>query len=170
MGGMYNAVLGDGQEMERAWAFTRVLGLRRRDFGRLRDAWVEAHGDTCVLAFYTRNGGGNRPDYEDISTALQSHPQFITDDDDEFDTTYRTYRFEFPGPLPDYWLKQGLTQKDWDEVHADFMRKAHPGQVNMSAVWRQAIAKVEREGMSEDMMKKVAENVQIMTFPNPPTA
>jgi hypothetical protein len=76
---------------------------------RLRDAWVEKQPDgPPVLAVYTRNGGGNREHFHDggsdgcIACAGEKateHPAYLSDADDEFDSTYRTYRFAFPADL-----------------------------------------------------------------------
>ena len=73
-------------------AILATLGLRRQDTGRFRDCFV-AKGK---IAVYTRNGGGNREDYEDVFKALSNHPCYLNDEDDEFDCTYATIYFSFP--------------------------------------------------------------------------
>lgn len=86
---------------------------------RLRDCWVEKQpdGPPC-LAIYTRNGGGNRECYceNDEGTCIgckgdraTEHPAYISDRDDEFDSTYRTYRFAFPAELRQDW-REALTE------------------------------------------------------------
>jgi hypothetical protein len=86
---------------------------------RLRDCWVEKQpdGPPC-LAVYTRNGGGNREhDHTDGAENClgcrgdwaTEHPAYISDEDDEFDSTYRTYRFAFPAELRQDW-KEALTE------------------------------------------------------------
>lgn len=83
---------------------------------RVRDAWVETSPDgPPVLALYTRNGGGNRDcTCEEgqpgtctgcLGDKATEHPAYLRDADDEFDSTYRTYWFEFPDSLPGYFKK-----------------------------------------------------------------
>ena len=92
-----------------------MLNLTEADVGRFRDCYL-ARGDTRVdgavaqaeaaegkkpegelrIVVYTRNGGGNRDDYEDVTSALQALPEYITDYDDDFDCTYASYEFKVP--------------------------------------------------------------------------
>lgn len=67
------------------------------DPGRFRDIFLSGEGDKILL--YTRNGGGNREDYEEVIRKLQTHPLYITDYDDEFDCTYATFEFSVPDSL-----------------------------------------------------------------------
>ena len=62
--------------------------------GRFRDAHLEEDGK--VIAIYTRNGGGNRGWLWWAWEILRKHPQYISDKDDEFDSTYATIRFRTP--------------------------------------------------------------------------
>ena len=69
------------------------LGLDVEDCGRFRDAYVTRAG---ALAIYTRCGGNNRQDYQDMYKRLRSHPCYVGDEDDDFDTTYSTIYFYTP--------------------------------------------------------------------------
>lgn len=69
-----------------------VLGLKRDDVGRFRDAFVSG-GE---IAIYTRNGGGNRDEYQHVFDTLSGHQCYLRDEDDEFDCTYATIYFRFP--------------------------------------------------------------------------
>ena len=66
------------------------------DFGRFRDAYYEKTDDGGKIIVYTRNGGGNRDDYEDVFDEMETHPLFITDYDDDFDCTYADIFFKYP--------------------------------------------------------------------------
>lgn len=46
-----------------------------------------------------RVGGGNREFYADEIKQLRQHPNYIVDEDDEYDTTYATFVFS----VPDRW-------------------------------------------------------------------
>ena len=74
-----------------------LLGASSDDFGRFRDAWIETDGadwlDICIL---TRCGGGNRDDYPEVFDACEKMPGFRSADDDDFDSTYCTFRFACP--------------------------------------------------------------------------
>ena len=74
-----------------------VLGTD--DFGRYRDCWVEMSAGKPRIAVYTRNGGGNRDDYEDVFDTLASHPLYLYDEDSDFDCTYATIYFKVPENL-----------------------------------------------------------------------
>ena len=67
-----------------------TLGLTRQDTGRFRDCFVT----DGKIAIYTRNGGGNRPDY--FPDQLLQHPNYLYDEDDSYDSTYATIYFSFP--------------------------------------------------------------------------
>lgn len=75
-----------------------MLKLHPKDVGRFRDCYlrrVEGTGE-LQIAVYTRNGGGNREEYESVTEALQKHPAYVSDADDSFDSTYATYFFKVP--------------------------------------------------------------------------
>ncbi|MEY2756212.1 MAG: Geobacillus virus [Actinomycetota bacterium] len=103
-----------------------ALLLARQSFevGRYRDAWVEIEGDAPVIRVHTRNGGGNREDYDDGSMA--EHPWYVRDADDDYDCTYA-----------DWWFRPPL-----DELPEDVARilidLAEPP-VDMRARWEAAI-------------------------------
>ena len=91
---LYNMIFGMNQHADFILA---TLGLTRGDVGRFRDAYV-SEGN---IAVYTRNGGGNRYDYQGTLDALAAHPQYIRDEDDDFDCTYCTIYFSFPDQWKD---------------------------------------------------------------------
>lgn len=62
--------------------------------GRFRDIYLNGAGDYIFL--YTRNGGGNREAYEEINQKLMSHPNYVEDYDDDFDSTYAYFVFTIP--------------------------------------------------------------------------
>jgi hypothetical protein len=95
---MYSIAVGDGHQDARGAVLLAALG--NPDPGRFRDAWVEkGDGNQPVIAIYTRNGGGNRESYEDVIAGLQSHPLYLRDADDDFDSTYATFYFSTPDEL-----------------------------------------------------------------------
>ena len=69
-----------------------VLGLNEFDCGRFRDVFV-ANGE---IAIYTRNGGGNRDDYQHVFDTLAAHPNYLRNEDDSYDSTYATIYFSIP--------------------------------------------------------------------------
>jgi hypothetical protein len=78
----------------------RVLGLTIDNIVRFRDAFLT---DDNLIAIYTRLGGGNRGDYQCTIQKLRSHPNYIRDEDDDFDCTYATFYFSIPKGWE--WLK-----------------------------------------------------------------
>lgn len=96
-GGLYNMVVPGG--FDRGAVLLPLLGFTGFDaLGRFRDAWVEPDpGDgQLLICVYTRNGGGNRPDYADVIAALAAHPAYLRDADDAFDSTYASFWFRVP--------------------------------------------------------------------------
>ncbi|MFD7705586.1 hypothetical protein [Streptomyces sp. NPDC059786] len=97
---MYSLVAGDGHQYDRGSILLAALG--DPDVGRFRDAWVEkGENGEPVIAIYTRNGGGNREDYQSVIADLQGHPLYLRDTDDDFDSTYATFYFRTPDELSD---------------------------------------------------------------------
>lgn len=69
------------------------------DTGRFRDIYIqkpEKEGDEPKIVLYTRNGGGNREEYQPTMDRLAEHPNYITDYDDDFDCTYASVEFSVP--------------------------------------------------------------------------
>ena len=102
---MYAMIFGENEASD---AILATLGLTRGDVGRFRDVFIT----DGKIAVYTRNGGGNRECWEDskegtechcpgctICDILPRHPMYLSDADDDFDSTYATVYFRFP---PEY--------------------------------------------------------------------
>ena len=89
MSGLYSMVFGQNGSSD---AILATLRLSRGDFGRFRDVFV-ANGE---IAVYTRNGGGNREDYQVVFDEMEKHPCYLRNKDDDFDCTYATIYFKFP--------------------------------------------------------------------------
>lgn len=83
---LYNIMFGENPASE---AILATLGLSPTDCGRFRDCFI-AKGE---IAVYTRNGGNNR---EDCMPDFSQHPNYLRDEDDDFDSTYATIYFSFP--------------------------------------------------------------------------
>lgn len=70
------------------------------DFGRFRDAYLSKDkAGNPQIAVYTRCGGGNRPDYENMFTQMRAHPLYLRDEDEPSDGTYATIYFRVPDEL-----------------------------------------------------------------------
>lgn len=70
-----------------------LQSLHPFEVGRYRDAWVEHEGDSLLIRIHTRNGGGNREDYEAENESMAAHPWYVRDADDDFDRTYADFWF-----------------------------------------------------------------------------
>lgn len=88
---MYNMLFG---ENDLADVLLKMLNLTKEDCGRYRDCYLDIKGEKIII--YTRNGGGNREDYEDVFDVLSKHPNYICDYDDDFDCTYASIEFSVP--------------------------------------------------------------------------
>lgn len=86
---LYNMLFGEGNDAD---FLLKLLGKDRGDFGRFRAVYVtEDH-----IVVHTRNGGGNRDDYEDVFDEMSDHPLYSHDADDSFDCTYADIYFKHP--------------------------------------------------------------------------
>lgn len=67
------------------------------DFGRFRDAYFRKDEEFGLhMIVHTRNGGGNRGDYQHVFEDCSEHPLYIQNQDCEFDSTYADILFEMP--------------------------------------------------------------------------
>ena len=88
---MYNMLFGVNANAE---TFLRMLNLKEEDCGRFRDCYLSEDGTKIIV--YTRNGGGNREDYQGVFNELSKHKNYICDYDDDFDCTYASIEFSVP--------------------------------------------------------------------------
>lgn len=80
---------GGGPKQEELW---NILGLEDYDVGRYRDIYVK---DEKIILL-TRNGGGNREEYESSFESLKTHPNYLGDWDCDWDRTYAEISFSIP--------------------------------------------------------------------------
>ena len=122
--GLYNMLFGETSE---AALLLKILSLTRADFYRYRDCY-RAEGDQ--IAVYTRGGGNNRWVYDDDlgqteqeepqHLVLRKNPLYIVDEDDDFDSNYRTFYFRVPGELTAVLERVPFGAKR-DEVWSNFL-------------------------------------------------
>ncbi len=86
---LYNTLFGQNPDADQLLG---LLGKTKADFGRYRDVFVQ---DGCIVV-HTRNGGGNREDYEDVFDEMSDHEWYSHDADDDFDCTYANIYFKVP--------------------------------------------------------------------------
>ena len=86
---LYNMLFGMNPDTDK---ILNVLGKTREDFGRFRNVYL----DEGYIVVHTRNGGGNREDYEDVFDEMSEHPWYSHDADDDFDCTYANIYFKVP--------------------------------------------------------------------------
>lgn len=109
----YNMLLG---ENPLSGILLSILGFTTKDqIPRYRDCYWNGE----YIAIYTRTGGGNRDYYESLETCMENypeyfkevpqdypqgpwnsdlrkHPEYVKDEDDDFDSTYATFYFNLP--------------------------------------------------------------------------
>ncbi len=76
-----------------------MLGKHPDEYPRFRDCFIsnEEHPQyDNHIHVYTRTGGGNRDDYEAEIEAMRALPEYVTDFDDSFDSTYASFVFRIP--------------------------------------------------------------------------
>lgn len=93
------------------------------DYPRFRDCFVTEDNE---IAVYTRVGGGNRNEGFG-EEELQSHPNFLRDEDDDFDSTYATYYFSVPEEWEkDFDLVVNNKLKETSQEYRDRLYKVYP--------------------------------------------
>lgn len=80
----------------------KILGLTKEETGRFRDCYLS---DANTIVVYTRNGGGNREEYQSVIDKLKKHPNYIKDYDDDFDCTYCYIEFNVPEQFKEFMAK-----------------------------------------------------------------
>lgn len=76
-----------------------MLGYHPDFYPRFRDCFTS---DECYpeyndhIHIYTRTGGGNRDSYEAENDAMRDIEGYVTDFDDNFDSTYASWVFKVP--------------------------------------------------------------------------
>ena len=91
--------------------------------GRFRDIYFEKNEDGIggKVILYTRNGGGNREDYEHVFEALEKHPLYLNDYDDDFDCTYAYIEFKAPDSVVEFF--EDVETEKFDRVGARFQKE-----------------------------------------------
>lgn len=150
---MYDMALGDGYQAKRAELFMEVpLNMLTSDLGRYRDCWLEVdENDILRVAVYARIGGNNRASYQANIDHVRTHPGYMFDKDDGFDSTYATFYFRFPTEVPPHLLAQpeaGYNQENWESA-LEVMRANATPPVDTDKRWKDAIANLEKNGMTE---------------------
>jgi len=95
---LYNAIFGRNLHTE---LILSLLELRESDIERFRDCSIDFENNHIIIL--ARTGGGNRENYP--NEKLVSHPCYVSDHDDEFDSTYAIYYFNFPEDLTEDIIK-----------------------------------------------------------------
>jgi hypothetical protein len=114
---MYNMLFGVNPDTE---TLLGLLGKTTGDFGRFRNVYME----DGFIVVHTRNGGGNREDYEDVFDEMAEHPWYSHDADDDFDCTYANIYFKVPVNHEDFLAIRNLNEgknpsKQWATLLAD---------------------------------------------------
>lgn len=93
----YNMLFGRNPAAELLMA---MLNLTPSDVGRFRDCYTNNDGTEIIV--FTRNGGGNREYYQGVLDALAKHPNYIRDEDEDYDCTYASIYFHVPEPFKEH--------------------------------------------------------------------
>lgn len=115
---MYGLVVGSDQNSDR---LNDILELEKYDTGRERDTYVRKYDEETYIVLLTRNGGGNREDYESSFDSLQKHPNYVSDWDCDWDCTYAEICFSIPEKHREEVMKMNVS-KDSGEKFMDFIK------------------------------------------------
>lgn len=94
---LYNMIAGVNPLAQYCVAILQEAG--KLDPPRFRDSYLDVEdGGEVKIVVLTRSGGGNRDDYHGSNEAMANHPCYISDEDDDFDSTYAYFYFSVPEP------------------------------------------------------------------------
>lgn len=143
---LYNMMFGENKD---AKDLLKMLYLDPDDFGRFRDAYLNADGTKIIV--YTRCGGGNREDYEPVFKTMRSHPNYILDSDDNYDETYCYFEFSVPSEFIEQTKAKatGVEPPTIEEKFNDFFKEMEDPNSEASKK-SEKIAKKITEGMEEN--------------------
>lgn len=119
-----------------AGALLPMLELDPESVPRFRDCWWDRERGMIVL--HTRTGGGNREAYGEQNDVLAAHPQYKSDEDDDYDSTFANFYFSLP--------------EKWEHVRAELDALAGDP-VTSRAKWEAALKAI--EGRPTDPAAKV---------------
>jgi len=95
---LYNMLFGVNQA---APILLKILGIEHAKVPRFRDCFIS----DGMIVLHTRTGGGNREYYDEPNeentegpwnTTMYENANFVRDEDDDFDSTYANFYFNFP--------------------------------------------------------------------------
>jgi len=117
---LYNALFGKNKDSD---LLLKIIGIDQSggkyQSGRFRDIYLNADGSKIIL--YTRNGGGNRDEYQPLIDILATHPNYLKDYDDDFDCTYAYIEFSVPDEFKEE-VKALTTGKEPEKIGDAFQR------------------------------------------------
>lgn len=127
---LYNALMGFNPA---CLLIMPMLGRKQDEYPRFRDCFISE--DKKYIDIYTRVGGGNRNSgYGEEE--LYKDENFVETFDDDYDSTYGTYRFK----VPEMWQKdfdyiingdlQSVSQEYIDTVKAMYPKLAESGMID----------------------------------------
>ena len=115
---LYNMLFGQNPASD---FLVASLNKTKGDFGRFRDAYYEKTDDGGKIIVYTRNGGGNREDYQEVFDEMETHPLFIKEYDDDFDCTYAYFEFNAPELVNEFFVD--VNANNFERVGERFQRE-----------------------------------------------
>ena len=87
-----------------------LLGYTPGRFGRFRDCHLVKEDGDLQIQVFTRCGGGNREDYQEVFDWARKEENYIRDFDDDFDSAYATIEFKFPDTKPGRIFREQLAE------------------------------------------------------------
>lgn len=110
---MYNALMGFNPA---CLLIMPMLGRKQEEYPRFRDCFISE--DKKHIDIYTRVGGGNRNSgYGEEE--LYKDENFVETFDDDYDSTYATYRFK----VPTKWQKDfdNIITGEWQDISQEYI-------------------------------------------------
>lgn len=107
---LYNMMCGINPAASR---LLKAIDLDPKSVPRFRDIWVDKNFTEVTV--HTRTGGGNREAYTEQNALMSTHPLYLRDSDDSFDSTFADFVFRLPSEQKEMLLEElrvGMSHHD----------------------------------------------------------
>lgn len=95
-----------------------MIGIEPNSIPRFRDAWISKNFETITIL--TRTGGNNRGEYFLENAKMAENPNYLSDEDDDFDSTFAKFNYRVPEDQKSLFSKEmeaaALTPEEKSEV------------------------------------------------------
>lgn len=149
---LYNRLFGENPD---ATALLGMLSLRRLDFDRYRDVYLNKGGTRIIVV--ARIGGKNRKVHKETIKKIKKNPFFAKDYDDKFDNTFAYFEFLVPHKYCDV-CEKIAPKEERLSVGDMFKKEAEESQIPGTEAYKRA------EQLAKEIMEAIESGNNIINL------